>query len=116
MPDGKRKVTGGFTAFGAIGLLVALPPLVVYLWLCLRYNGGAFIVPRDMKSFVGMLQLVPAPTWTATAIYLGWFCYHALMQQYAPGRWAEGTPLPDGTRLKYKLNGWFTWWFTWAAL
>jgi protein-S-isoprenylcysteine O-methyltransferase Ste14 len=24
--------------------------------------------------------------------------------------------LADGSRLKYRINGWFSWWFTWAAL
>jgi protein-S-isoprenylcysteine O-methyltransferase Ste14 len=33
---------------------------------------------------------------------------HALLQIIAPGPWVEGTPLPDGTRLKYKMNGLFS--------
>jgi protein-S-isoprenylcysteine O-methyltransferase Ste14 len=56
------------------------------------------------------------PTTTSVAIYAGWFLFHAIMQIYAPGPWKDGTPLQDGTRLSYRMNGWFTWWFTWALI
>ncbi|MGZ3319335.1 MAG: hypothetical protein ACXU95_18860, partial [Isosphaeraceae bacterium] len=111
-----RRTTGGFTLGGSVGLLLLLPPLVYYMWICLRDNGGALIVPTSRAEWLALVQKVPLPTVTAVAIYLGWFLYHVLMQQYAPGKWVEGTALTDGSRLKYKMNGWFTWWFTWVLI
>ena len=34
----------------------------------------------------------------------------------APGRTVEGMPRADGSRLSYRMNGWLTWWITWAGL
>jgi protein-S-isoprenylcysteine O-methyltransferase Ste14 len=28
----------------------------------------------------------------------------------------EGAALADGVRLRYRMNGWFAWWFTWATV
>jgi Delta14-sterol reductase len=92
-------------------MLVLLPLIVLYLWECFEWHGGALAVPSWQ-----MVQRVPAPTPTSVLIFGGWFLYHVLMQIYAPGRFHEGTPLKDGTRLRYKMNGWFTWWFTWLVL
>ncbi|HEY2382050.1 MAG TPA: DUF1295 domain-containing protein, partial [Terriglobia bacterium] len=61
------------------------------------------------------LSRIPAPTWTSVALYGGWFLLQALLQVVAPGRIHEGIVLADGARLKYKMNGWFTFWFTMAA-
>jgi protein-S-isoprenylcysteine O-methyltransferase Ste14 len=46
----------------------------------------------------------------------GWLIFQGLLQIFAPGKWVEGTQLSDGTRLKYKMNGWVAWWSTWAVL
>jgi protein-S-isoprenylcysteine O-methyltransferase Ste14 len=46
----------------------------------------------------------------------GWLLFQALLQVSAPGRWVEGTPLRDGRRLPYRINGWGAWWLTWLAL
>jgi protein-S-isoprenylcysteine O-methyltransferase Ste14 len=92
-------------------LLFTLPPLVYYFWFCLEFNQGHFALPS-----VGMLTHFPLPTATSVAIVAGWLIFQGLLQIYAPGKWVEGTPLPDGTRLKYKMNGWYAWWFTWVVL
>jgi protein-S-isoprenylcysteine O-methyltransferase Ste14 len=39
-----------------------------------------------------------------------------VLQLYSPSKSAEGPPLADSTRLTYKINGWFSWWITWAVL
>lgn len=94
-----------------VALIVALPALVYYLWASVELYDGALFVPTW-----DTLRRLPAPTPTSLAIYLGWFAFHSLMQLYAPGRIVLGAPLADGTRLPYKLNGWLTWWVTWALL
>jgi ergosterol biosynthesis ERG4/ERG24 family protein len=92
-------------------MLLTLPPLVYYIWFCLELNHGQLMLPSAR-----MLDHFPLPTFTSVAIVAGWLIFQGLLQIYAPGKWVEGTPLPDGTRLKYKMNGWFSWWFTWAVL
>lgn len=92
-------------------LPIALPALVYYTWICLEYHGGALVSPS-----LDMVKQLPLPTWTSVGILAGWVVLQGLLQVYAPGKWVEGTPLADGTRLKYKMNGWFSWWLTWAAL
>ena len=92
-------------------LLFALPPAVYYIWICLRYFDGKLVVPS-----ANLLKFFPMPTVTSALIVAGWLLFQGLLQVAAPGRWSEGAPLPDGSRLKYKMNGWSSWWFTWAGL
>jgi delta14-sterol reductase len=110
-PTSTRLTASGFNVLSTVVLLLTLPPLVYYLWICLEFYDGRLVLPSPE-----LLRHVPAPTPTSMAIFVGWFAFQALLQIYAPGKWIEGTPLADGTRLKYKMNGWFVWWFTWLVL
>jgi delta14-sterol reductase len=110
MSSGSVKKPFSF-GYGAIPLMVLLPPLVYYMWWCMINHDGAMVVPG--WDFVKSL---PAPTLKSVLMYGGWFGFHALLQIYAPGEWVHGTPLKDGRRLKYKMNGWFTWWATWVVI
>jgi hypothetical protein len=92
-------------------LLFALPPAVYYLWICLQFFDGKLVLPG--ADFV---KLFPMPTVNSALIIAGWLLFQGLLQVAAPGRWTEGAPLPDGSRLKYKMNGWSSWWFTWICL
>jgi len=92
-------------------LLFALPALVYYLWYCLTFNRGQPMLPSPE-----MLNRFPLPTATSVVIVAGWLIFQALLQICVPGEQVEGTPLPDGTRLKYTMNGWRSWWLTWAVL
>ncbi len=110
------KVIGGFTNAGAFLLLIALPPLTYYMWMALEFNQGALFIPATAAEWSTWLSRVAPPTPLAIGIWLGWFGFQVLLQIYAPGKWVEGAELKDGTKLKYKMNGWFTWWFTWTVL
>lgn len=110
-PTSTRPTARAFNVLSTIVLLLVLPPLVYYLWICLEFNGGNLMVPSP-----GLFRYVPAPTPTSIGIFASWFVFQALLQIYAPGKWIEGTSLADGTRLKYKMNGWFSWWFTWLVI
>ena len=65
-----------------------------------------------MFPSLDLLRRIPAPTFTAVVAYVSWFAFQAVLQIVAPGTIHEGVPLSDGTRLKYKMNGWFSFWFT----
>jgi delta14-sterol reductase len=102
--------------WGALGLTVALPLIVFYLWVCIADHGGALFFPGSADEWWVLLRRVPAPTPTAALIYGAWLLLQVALQLLLPGRWVEGTPLADGSRLKYKMNGWLSWWLTWVIL
>jgi Delta14-sterol reductase len=110
-PTSTRTTATQFNVAMTIIMLIVLPPFVFYIWYCLAFNSGQPMLPS-----VDMLERFPLPTVNSVAIVVGWLTFQGLLQIFAPGRWAKGAPLPDGTRLKYKMNGWFSWWFTWAML
>lgn len=113
LDEGPKVTTVAFGFGWSYGLMIlALPPLVYYMWICMRYYGGAMAFPRSQAELVELVSRVPAPSWKALGLYLGWFLLQVALQLYAPGKLKEGVPLNDGTRLKYRMNGWFTWWFT----
>jgi len=81
------------------GLLIlfgmpALTLLVYYLWLCVHQHG------------LDDLAQIPAPTLDAVVIFAVWVAFQTVLQMVVPGKKHEGTPLPDGSRLTYKMNGW----------
>lgn len=94
------------------GALLALPALVYYLWICMRYYGGALVLPTSGEALLDLLRKVPAPTGRAALLYLGWLALQAGLAVVLPGPMARGTKLDDGTQLPYKLNGWAAWWIT----
>ncbi len=95
---------------GSLLMMVLLPLLTIYFWISLALFGGAFFIPGS-----GFLSQIPAPTRTAVIVYAGWLLLQILLQIFAPGKICEGARLADGTRLKYKMNGWFSFWFSMAV-
>ena len=93
-------------------LMLLLPPLVYYMWICMADHQGALYLPTSGAELLGLLQRVPAPTVASVAFVGLWFGGQILLQLYAPGRWVQGTPLDDGSRLPYKMNGWAALWIT----
>ena len=96
----------------AVAMIGGLPIVTYYLWACLTYADGAFASPSMLASAIR----AAAPTATSLSIYGAWLLLQAGLQIAAPGRWHEGTPLADGSRLSYRLNGWFAFWATWAIV
>ena len=88
---------------GGLVLLAALPPFTYYVWFCVTQFGGALAWPS-----LDMVSHIPAPAMTSVLLYGGWFLLQVILQIAAPGKVHEGVPLLDGSRLKYKMNGWFS--------
>src|SRR2546430_15649653 len=88
-------------------LMFILPPLVYYAWFCIDHFDGALQVPS-----AAIIQQIPGPSLAAVVLYACWFLLQTALQIIAPGKIAEGAQLADGTRLKYKMNGWFSFWLT----
>ena len=97
-------------------MLVGLPVVPYYLWVCLTYHGGALAGPVSISDLPRLLRYVPIPTWPAALLYGAWLLLQIVLQIAAPGRIRPGTALADGSRLSYQLNGWFTFWCTWAVI
>jgi len=87
--------------------MVGLPLFTYYVSICIGDLGGELVLPS-----VGMLSRIPLPTATSVILYGVWFLLQVLLQIVGPGKIHEGVVLSDGTRLKYKMNGWFAFWFT----
>lgn len=85
-------------------LVVALPLVVLALpWLCSE-RGCVQLWPH-FKPPPGFAPGQPLYTHTAMAVVAGWFALVLALHLVLPGATAEGVALPDGSRLKYKLNG-----------
>jgi Delta14-sterol reductase len=117
-PHEEPEVTALDFGFGAsyVVLMIALPPLVYYMWICVTHYGGALVLPTSIEKLREIWNHVPGLSITALAVYVGWFGVQALLQAYAPGRVVEGTVLADGSRLEYKMNGWLSFWVTMVAV
>ena len=88
---------------GNLALLAALPIGTAYLYFCARFNGGR-LLPGPEADLEALAQSL-IPSWETAAVYLAWLVFQALLQAFAPGPTVEGTPLEDGTRLRYRMNG-----------
>jgi Delta14-sterol reductase len=95
----------------ALAMLLGLPTLAWYLWVCLTFYGGAFVSP-DRR----LLTHLPAPTLTAATLYLAWWSLQLLLHAGLPAHLRRGTPVAGGSPLTYRLNGWLSFWLTWAVL
>jgi len=102
MSHDKQKLEFGGVP-GNLLLILGLPAITYYFWFAVRFNGGALLPSAD-ANFSGFMASIQ-PTWTAAGLYLLWFFMQAALQAWAPGKVVEGTVLPQGGRLKYKMNG-----------
>jgi Delta14-sterol reductase len=100
----------------AAAMIVALPLLTYYLWICLTFYGGAIAAPRSAADLITIAGRIPAPTWRAVLLYGAWLALQAVLYMTAPGPIREGPPLADGSRLRYRLNGWWSFCATWIAV
>ncbi len=101
----------GFVRYYGV-LMFALPALVTYMWICVHAFGGALVLPTSGEALLQLVSHVPGPTAASAAICASWLLLQVLLQITAPGKIREGTPLFNGTRLKYRMNGWFSFWLT----
>lgn len=81
-------------------MMVCLPVLTVYLWICIHRHGGALVLPS-----AELLGQVPAPTLKSLVLVAGWVAFQVALDLYLPGRDYLGLVQRDGRRLMYRLNG-----------
>ncbi len=83
--------------------LVVMTAIVFYLYFGIAFNAGG-IIPRSDSDWSGFLAAI-VPTASATLVYLGWFVFQAALERFLPARIVQGTALPDGSTLSYRING-----------
>jgi delta14-sterol reductase/lamin-B receptor len=83
--------------------IVVMTAIVFYLYFGIAFNAGS-IFPGRGSDWGGFLHAL-VPTGAATLVYLGWFAFQAALERFLPARVVQGTPLPDGSRLDYRING-----------
>jgi protein-S-isoprenylcysteine O-methyltransferase Ste14 len=105
-----RTLTGFRRAY--LPIMLVLPFLTYYMFICITYYGGRLFAPTSWAELGAFLAHLPLPTWQALLIFAGWMGLQAGLQAWAPGPIVYGTPLPDGQRLPYKMNGQFSFWTT----
>ena len=101
----RRKLEFGGVP-GNFAMIVGLPIFTAYLFFAVRFNDGQLLPgpASDWHEFVSAMK----PTWRAAGIYAAWLALQAGLQRYAPGRRVLGAELPDGSRLPYRMNGFFS--------
>ena len=99
---------------GPLLLMATLPPFVYWLWICLTFYDGAPVLPTSVATARAMIARVPPPTTLAVVLYSAWWIVQVALALVLPGPVREGTPLADGSRLAYRLNGWPAFWATLA--
>jgi delta14-sterol reductase/lamin-B receptor len=85
---------------GAKLMMVGLPLLTLYLWICIHAHGGALVLPS-----LTVLREIPLPTARAAGYLVAWLAFQIALQVFLPGRMVKGVPQRDGLTLEYKLNG-----------
>jgi len=81
-------------------MVVGLPLLTWYFAVAFVHYDAALVWPD-----AAFWSRVEPPSAASVGFYLLWIAFQAVLAAALPGRVAEGSPLPDGRRLAYRLNG-----------
>ncbi|XP_034376559.1 delta(14)-sterol reductase LBR [Arvicanthis niloticus] len=108
-PQRKDLEFGGVP--GASLIMLGLPACVLLLLLqCRQKDPGLLRLPPPLPALQELWET------RVCGLYLLWFFVQALFYLLPVGKVVEGTPLVDGRRLKYRLNGLYAFILTSAAV
>ncbi|CAG8548091.1 27188_t:CDS:2, partial [Racocetra persica] len=100
---------------GAFLMITVLPILVYVLHLSCQFDGypsRELIVYlsdiNNLKTLFTLSNILSLFDLTAFLAYLIYLAYLIIIFYLIPGRWVEGTQLRNGTKLKYKENGFYS--------
>lgn len=89
-----------FRSTAYIVLILGLPFWVSFCLISVLHYDSQLVIP-DAEFW----SHIAPPSLGAAAFYLGWLFFQAGLYHWLPGKEVEGQPLPDGSRLTYRLNG-----------
>ncbi len=83
--------------------IVLMTAIVFFLYFCIEHNQGSLLPgpTSQWREFAGAI----VPTGPAVLAFLGWFVFQVVLERALPATIAQGTPLPDGSTLSYRING-----------
>ncbi|CAG8488984.1 5966_t:CDS:2 [Acaulospora morrowiae] len=97
---------------GALLMVTVLPILVYILFLGCQPDGcpsptllSLLTNPTNVVPLLTVSNILSIFDLKAFVAYLSYLAYLVLAFHLVPGRWIDGTQLRNGTRLKYKENG-----------
>ncbi|RGB30308.1 ERG4/ERG24 ergosterol biosynthesis protein [Rhizophagus diaphanus] len=97
---------------GAFLMITVLPSLVYLLHLGCQPEGcpspalvKQLLNPQQLAQFFSTENILSLFDLQSFIAYVGYLSYLVLAWYLVPGRWVEGTQLRDGSKLKYKENG-----------
>ncbi|CAG8663477.1 11279_t:CDS:2, partial [Gigaspora rosea] len=100
---------------GAFLMITVLPILVCGLHLSCQFNGNPsselIIYLSDInnvKNLFTLSNILSLFDLTAFFAYIIYLAYLIVLYYLIPGHWVEGTQLRDGSKLKYKVNGFYS--------
>ncbi|MEZ4331722.1 MAG: hypothetical protein R3F35_08200 [Myxococcota bacterium] len=85
---------------GFVAMLFGMPIATFYFAVAFLDYDAALVLPD-----AAFWRRLPGPSFAAVGLYLAWVGFQAALFHLLPGRAVEGSPLPDGRRLEYRLNG-----------
>ena len=89
---------------GALAIILGLPA-VCYGLVFFCNEDACLRLDSLPSSFPGPPANMPLFSVDACLVFLGWMAFCVAAHVALPGVVKQGTPLPDGSRLTYKLNG-----------
>lgn len=96
---------------GACLIMLGLPAfLFLLLLMCRQREPSLLNFPPPLPALYGLWET------RAFGVYVLWFFVQALFSLLPIGKVVEGTPLTDGRRLKYRLNGFYAFILTSAVV
>lgn len=96
---------------GAAVMIVFLPAVSLYLWICIHHHGGSLVLPS-----LEVLRQVPLPTARGALYFFGWLCFQAALDVLLPAKKVAGLKQRDGVVMTYRLNGFLSLWVSVAAV
>eukprot|EP00658_Telonema_sp_P-2_P082211 TRINITY_DN8632_c0_g1_i11.p1 TRINITY_DN8632_c0_g1~~TRINITY_DN8632_c0_g1_i11.p1 ORF type:complete len:421 (-),score=99.37 TRINITY_DN8632_c0_g1_i11:241-1503(-) len=103
MPEHQHQFEFGGPV-GCIGVMAGLP---IGIWALYLLCNQHFMLANPITSPLELPDLTKYSFYSheAMAVFTGWNLVLALLWVVVPGQWVNGTQLSDGSRLRYKMNG-----------
>lgn len=87
---------------GPVGIMIGLPALCYGLVYACNSDGCLSLMNLSVPGLPKQTQLISTEAFLAI---LGWAAFQTTLHLVLPGNSFQGTPLVNGQRLTYKLNG-----------